>query len=126
MQIPGGGIGDKETIIDALRREVQEETGFLISKIKAIGYVLERREDIRNSHDWNRVITYAFSASVEKEVGTNYTKDENADGFKPVWMTIDEFISEKEKLKESTSSYSGCFSDRRDLEIIKYFKKSYH
>ena len=34
MQIPGGGIDDGENIIEALRRETEEETGFLIKKHK--------------------------------------------------------------------------------------------
>lgn len=122
MQIPGGGIDDEETITDALRREVQEETGFSIMGIKPIGYVVEKREDIQNHHDWNKAISYVFSASLGKEVGTNYTEDENADDFRPIWMTLDQFISEKEELKNKESSYSGRFSDKRDLEIAKFFK----
>lgn len=122
MQIPGGGIDDEETIIDALHREIKEETGFLITDTKPIGYILERREDIQNSHDWSKAISYVFSASLKKEVGTNYTEDENADGFKPIWMTLNDFIAEKEILKNKASSYSGCFSDKRDLEIAKFFK----
>lgn len=122
MQIPGGGINDEETIIDALHREVQEETGFLIVNVKPIGYVLEKREDAQNNHDWNKAVSYVFSASLGKEVGTNYTEDENADNFRPIWMTLDQFIVEKEELKNRANSYSGYFSDRRDLEIAKFFK----
>ena len=121
-QIPGGGINDGETIIDALHREVQEETGFFIVDVKPIGYVLEKREDAQNNHDWNKAISYVFSASLGKEVGTNYTEDENIDGFKPIWMALDTFIIEKEKIKDKDNSYSGYFSDKRDLEIAKFFK----
>ena len=122
IQIPGGGINDEESIIDALRREVQEETGFLIVNIEPIGYILENRGDIQNSHDWSRAISYVFSASPGKEVGTNYTEDESADRFRPIWMPLDHFITEKEKLKNKDNSYSGYFSDKRDLEIAKFFK----
>lgn len=124
MQIPGGGMNDEETIIDALRREVQEETGFSIINIEPIGFTIEKREDIQNNHDWNKAISYVFSASAEKEIGVNYTEDENADGFKPIWMTLDNFIIEKEKMKNETNSYSGRFSDKRDLEIAKFFKNN--
>ena len=124
IQIPGGGINDRETIIDALRREIQEETGFLIMNIKPIGYILEIRKGVQNNHDWNKVISYVFSASSGKEIGTNYTENENADGFRPIWMTLNHFITEKEKLKNKANSYSGYFSDKRDLEIAKYLKNS--
>jgi 8-oxo-dGTP pyrophosphatase MutT (NUDIX family) len=122
IQIPGGGINDEETIVDALHREVREETGFLIVNVKPIGYVLEKREDVQNHHDWNKAVSYVFSASLGEEVGTNYTEDENVDDFRPIWMTLDQFIAEKEELKNKANSYSGCFSDKRDLEIAKFFK----
>ena len=51
MQLPGGGIEDGESIAEALRRETGEETGWLIKNIKPIGYTVEKREDIRNTHD---------------------------------------------------------------------------
>lgn len=124
IQIPGGGINDRETIIDALRREIQEEAGFLIMDIKPIGYILEIRKGVQNNHDWNKVISYVFSASSGKEIGTNYTEDENADAFRPIWMTLNHFIIEKEKIKNKANSYSGYFSDKRDLEIAKYLKNS--
>lgn len=125
IQIPGGGINDKETIIDALRREIQEEAGFLIMDIKPIGYILEIREGVQNNHDWNKAISYVFSAFSEEEIGTNYTEDENADGFRPIWMTLNHFIIEKEKIKNKANSYSGYFSDKRDLEIAKFFKEQH-
>ena len=122
VQIPGGGINDEETITDALRREIQEEAGFLIINIEPIGYILEKREDAQNHHDWNKAISYVFSASLGKEVGTNYAEDESVDDFRPIWMTLDQFIAEKEELKNKANSYSGYFSDKRDLEIAKFFR----
>ena len=122
MQLPGGGIDDGENITDALRRETKEETGFLIKDIKPIGYTLEKREDIRNTHDWDQDISYVFSASPDQEVGTNYMDDEIAEGFKPIWIKIDDFIAEQQNNEGKIENYSGCFSNRRDLEIARYYK----
>lgn len=97
MQFPGGGIEDGENIIEALRRETQEETGFLIKDIKPIGYTIEKREDIRNTHDWDLSISFVFSALPEKDVGTNYTDDEIAVGFRPIWIRLEDFIVEQKK-----------------------------
>ena len=122
MQLPGGGIDDGENITEALRRETKEETGFLIKNIKPIGYTLERREDVRNNHDWDQDISFVFTALSDKEVGTKYMEDEVAEGFKPIWIKLEDFIAEQEGNEGKIESYSGCFSNKRDLEIARYFK----
>ena len=122
MQLPGGGIEKDESIIEALKREIVEETGWLIFDIKPIGYTIEKREDKRNTHPWGKCVSYVFTAIPTNEVGTNYTEDEIAEGFKPVWMKLADFIAEQEQNEGHIESYSGCFSNRRDLSIAKFFK----
>ena len=122
MQLPGGGIDDGENITEALRRETEEETGFLIKNIKPIGYTLEKREDIRNNHNWDQDISFVFTALPDEEVGTKYMEDEVAEGFKPIWIKVEDFIAEQESNEGKIENYSGCFSNKRDLEIAKYFK----
>ena len=122
MQIPGGSIDDGENITEALRRETEEETGFLIKDIKPIGYTLEKREDIRNNHDYDQAISFVFSALMDKDVGTNYMEDEIAEGFRPIWIKLEDFITEQENNEGKIEKYSGCFSNKRDLEIAKYYK----
>lgn len=120
-QLPGGGIENDESIIEALKRETKEETGWLITGIEPVGYTLEKREDKRNTHPWGKDISYIFKATPTKLVGTNYMEDEIAEGFKPIWIKIEDFITQKEQYKGVIENYSGCFSDRRDLLITKYF-----
>ncbi len=122
MQLPGGGIENSESITDALLREAREETGFLIKTIRPIGYVVEKREDKRNKHDWDQAISFIFSALPGEEVGTDYTEDENAESFKPIWISLEDFIAEQEKNESKKENYSGCFSNRRDLKIAEFFK----
>ena len=122
MQLPGGGIDNGENITEALRRETEEETGFLIKNIKPIGYTLEKREDIRNNHDWDQDISFVLTALPGKEVGTKYMEDEVAEGFKPIWIRLEDFIAEQKSNEGKIESYSGCFSNKRDLEIARYFK----
>lgn len=126
MQLPGGGIDTGENIIEALRRETKEETGFLIKDVRPIGHTVEKREDIRNKHDWDQDISFVFSALPEKEVGTNYMEDEIAEGFKPIWIKLDDLIAEQERIDGKIESYSGSFSNRRDLKITKFYKTKLH
>ena len=122
MQIPGGSIDDGENITEALRRETEEETGFLIKDIQPIGYTLERREDIRNNHDYDQDVSFVFSALPDKDVGTKYMEDEIAEGFRPIWIKLEDFITEQESNEGKIDNYYGCFSNKRDLEIAKCYK----
>ena len=45
-----------------------------------------------------------------------------AEGFKPIWIKLEDFIVEQESNEDKIGSHSGCFSNKRDLEIAKYFK----
>lgn len=125
MQLPGGGIEKDESILDGLKRETREETGFLIKDIKPLGFTVEKREDIRNTHEFDQDISYVFSALPDKEIGTNYMDDEIAEGFKPIWISLDDFISEQEAREGKIENYSGCFATRRDLEIVRYYYNNF-
>ena len=125
-QLPGGGIDENENILEGLKRETHEETGFLVKDIEPIGYTVEKREDIRNTHDFDQCISFVFVARPGKNVGTNYMEDEIAEDFRPIWVKLEEFIEEKEKELDTKKpkSYSGNFSNKRDLEIAKYYQKT--
>lgn len=120
-QIPGGGIDEGETITEAQRRETREEAGFLIKDIKPLGYVIENRGDLRNHHSWDRSQSYVFTASTDQAVGTDYMADEIAEGFQPTWLELPDLIAAFEKSEGKIESYSGCFANRRDLKVAKYY-----
>ena len=125
LQLPGGGIEENETIGQALRRETEEETGYLINNIKPLGYTVEKREDARNAHDWERGISFVFKASPTRKVGTKYMPDEIEEGFTPIWINFDDFIKIQAQREGHIQSYSGNFSNRRDLAIAKYYTPKY-
>ena len=50
-------------------------------------------------------------------------EDEVAEGFKPIWLKLEDFIAEQEQGEGHIESYSGCFSNRRDLMIVKYYQE---
>ncbi|MBQ2643332.1 NUDIX domain-containing protein [Candidatus Saccharibacteria bacterium] len=124
LQLPGGGIEKGEGIIEAAIRETKEESGYLMKNIEALGYTIEHRESVRNHHNWRRDISFTFMAAATKNVGTNYMEDEITEGFIPVWMGLDEVILELEQNEGSIENYSGCFSNRRDLSIVKFFRRT--
>lgn len=122
LQIPGGGIEEGESIISALRRETEEETGYLIKDIKILGYLIEKREDLQNHHHWDQDINFVLSASPDKKVNTHYTEEELAEELKPTWIKIADFITDEGSREGYIKSYSGCFANKRDLMIAKFYK----
>ncbi len=126
VQIPGGGIEEGECITEALLREAWEETGFLIECVKPVGYTIEKRESVENIQDWDRSISFVFKAKPEKFVGVEYTDEEKAEEFNPVWMKLEDFILTLKEQEENPkiSNYSGRFSVRRDLKIAEYIAQT--
>lgn len=124
FQLPGGGIEKSESIIEAAIREVKEESGYLIKNIETIGYIVEHRESVRNKHDYSRVISFIFKAIATENIGTNYTKDEIAEGFMPIWANPSEILKTLNENEGHIESYSGNFSNRRDLVIIRNILES--
>ena len=91
-------------------------------KFNQFRYTIEKREDKRNTRSWEKYVSYVFTAKPAKEVGTNYMEDEVAEGFKPIWIKLTDFITKQKQNEGHIESYSGCFSNRRDLSIAKFFK----
>ena len=86
-ETPGGGVNDNESLTDAVKREVLEETGYSSSIISEIGYVIDYYNLIKRKN-----ITYYYLLKKEKYIKKtleDYEKDiMESVGF----YTIDEAI----------------------------------
>ncbi|MBP6037751.1 MAG: NUDIX domain-containing protein [Candidatus Saccharimonas sp.] len=89
FKLPGGGVDDGEDIVEALHREIEEETGYHITNIKELGVVEEDRY-FCGMHQ----TSYCFTADVTDFVGTKLTEHERSEGMNLRWaQSIDEAIS---------------------------------
>ncbi len=87
-KIPGGGMEGDENCVDALVREVREETGLLVipDSVEPIGEILEIRQDVFSKGTKYICHSYFFFCDVEERtVQTQMTQSEIAKGFCPVW-----------------------------------------
>lgn len=122
-KFPGGGIHEDEDKIEALIREVKEETGLSVvpESIAEYGSVLRRQKSDRDEDTVFEQENYYYFCEVKDETGDQdldeYEKDA---GFMLVYADIDEAIKTNGEYK------SGCFfnevmigRDKRVLEMIK-------
>ncbi|MCR4777085.1 MAG: NUDIX domain-containing protein [Saccharofermentans sp.] len=122
-KFPGGGIHEDEDKIEALIREVKEETGLSVvpESIAEYGSVLRRQKSDRDEDTVFEQENYYYFCEVKDEAGDQdldeYEKDA---GFMLVYADIDEAIKTNGEYK------SGCFfnevmigRDKRVLEMIK-------
>lgn len=113
-KLPGGGIEQDEDIETALRRELIEEIGCSVKNLRELGSV----EEYRNKWGLHQV-SYCFLADLDGQKGaTHLEEDEIANGFEPVWVSIEDAI----KILESEApveDYEGKFIQLRDVTLLK-------
>ncbi|NOQ38179.1 NUDIX domain-containing protein [archaeon] len=111
-KLPGGGVESGEDLETALHREILEETGCNIKIKQDIGMIIEYRDDKDMRQE-----SYCYLAEVDGEIKEpSFTEEEKDDGFKLIWVTIDDAIALLKKDRPKTES--GKFINKRDLAFI--------
>ncbi|MEH7237648.1 NUDIX hydrolase [Bacillus sp. JJ1562] len=100
-KFPGGGVEKNESHIEALVREIAEETGYVDCKVgEKIGLVVESRLDEFDSNAIFHMTSHYFECSLRTSKMVDQVLDEYELDleFNPVWITLDEAIEENDKL----------------------------
>lgn len=100
VKLPGGGVEAGESEIDALIREVREETGYEVIResIRPFGEILEKRLSNREPMIWHHT-SHLYFCDVGPDRGPCcYTENEKKHGFRPVQYTVEAALEKNRRM----------------------------
>ena len=116
--IPGGGMEVGETPKDCVVREVEEETGLIVSPTEHFLILHEYYEEYRYT-------SYYFVCEVTSEGHMNLTEEEKCRGLMPEWLPLQEAVdmfSKHESYADVNEEKRGSYQ-REYMALQEYINK---
>ena len=117
LKFPGGGVKNNESTIEALKREITEETGFIIKDvISQLGTVTEFKADKYEKDSFFEMISYYFLCTLlEDTAETNMDEYEAKLQMRPVWVGLENAIEQNYEALANKAN----FWVERELTVLK-------
>lgn len=123
-KVPGGGINVGENYEDTLKREVREETGYIIDDvIEKLGIVAERRVDEYEEDAIFEMISHYYLCKVsDHQVSQQLDDYEKELDFHPIWIDVDQAIQLNEDILNN-QFIDKNFWIYREIVVLKALKR---
>ncbi|MFI8687063.1 NUDIX hydrolase [Rossellomorea sp. NPDC077527] len=124
-KFPGGGLEAEETFVEALQREVREETGFVHCVVRElIGIVTQRYMDLFDDDTIFEMTSHYYRCELlDREVIPQQLEEYESElEMTPSWVTLDESITCNEQLMDKFENNQWI---KRENFVLKELKKLY-
>ncbi|WP_066496710.1 NUDIX hydrolase [Abyssisolibacter fermentans] len=124
-KFPGGGVENDESHEETLKREVREETGYIVKDIKnRIGVITQRKMDDYDVNSVFEMVSYYYLCEISDEQTALNLDDYEAElGFYPVWIDINRAIQSNEENFKKSEDDRNSWLQRETIvlkELLKY------
>lgn len=118
-KFPGGGIKKAESHEEALRREVTEETGYIVDQMQEqAGIIVQRNPNQFDTGGIFQMTSYYYFCNVKSDKTEQHLdKYEQDQEFSPVWIDIDEVIAKNEAILTQKNSQINPWVYRETLAL---------
>ncbi len=114
-KLPGGGVEAGEKKIEALDREIMEETGCTAKITDEVGEITEYRSEFGLLQT-----SYCYLGKIISKGVPHFEQGEIDEGFELVWLLFPDAIAQLKK--DKPSNYEGRFIQERDLKFLEEAK----
>ena len=126
-QFPGGHAFKNEKLLDALKREIKEETGIVIDKlnpslvVSKIYYCKDHPQ--KNNNRKAEIFYYLIHTDLKPDLNnTSYTEDEIKGNYKLKYYSLDDALIELKRNIEVNGDKKGISKDMIDVIDLTFYK----
>gem|GEM_PF-443764 len=122
-KFPGGGVNREESHEEALRREVSEETGYILDCVSdKVGIITERKADEYEESSVFEMSSHYYICGISNSTTIQQLDDYEAElDFRPVWISVDKAIEINEEILNEDNKDRNPWVDR-DTCVLKEIK----